>query len=463
MQFSCESCKTQLQIADEKVRGKRLIVRCKRCGAKIGISDPALGAPKPRPAAPKPAAPRPSVAGPQPAHPASDTESTRAMDSDMLEKALEASKTDDPSKMNGAPAAQPPAESAEWFAMLHGKQTGPMTHAELTAKTNDGAVGPRTYLWKEGMESWQRAKDLPELSTLFPQLPEPAAPAPSMPPVNQGMRQFSTPDFATPVPLAREKAAEPAPKQPEPPVKEEEPLQLADQAAANEPAQQGATDLAAWASGELELAKKSNPAVPRVPPPVSAPRRMFEGAAPSESRSPIGVIIVLALLAAGAVALWLAFGGGLQAPAPAEKAAAPAAAQTPVKTVPAAAKPQPPPAPVAEAKPAEKPPEKPPAQATQTGLTADQVRKKLDENKAALQGCIDEALRRDPNLRVGKIHIGTTIAPNGQVTSARIDKTTVEQSPLGACLRRATRKIAFPTFTGDAFDVDIPIVVTAGE
>ena len=134
-----------------------------------------------------------------------------------------------------------------------------------------------------------------------------------------------------------------------------------------------------------------------------------------------------------------------------------------MKTVPAAAKPQPPPAPVAEAKPAEKPPEKPPAQATQTGLTADQVRKKLDENKAALQGCIDEALRRDPNLRVGKIHIGTTIAPNGQVTSARIDKTTVEQSPLGACLRRATRKIAFPTFTGDAFDVDIPIVVTAGE
>src|SRR5437899_868381 len=208
MQFSCNSCKTQLQIADEKVRGKRLIVRCKRCGAKIGISDPALGAPKPRP---KPSAPAPAVAGPQPAHPASDTESTRAMDSDMLEKALEASKTDDPSKMNGAPVPQPPSESAEWFAMLHGKQTGPMTHAELTAKTNDGAVGPRTYLWKEGMESWQRAKDLPELSVMFPQLPEPAPPPPAMPPpVNQGMREFSTPDFCIPIPLAIDKDAEDA-------------------------------------------------------------------------------------------------------------------------------------------------------------------------------------------------------------------------------------------------------------
>jgi len=42
MQFSCESCKTQLQIADEKLRGKRLVVRCKRCGAKIALVDPAF-------------------------------------------------------------------------------------------------------------------------------------------------------------------------------------------------------------------------------------------------------------------------------------------------------------------------------------------------------------------------------------------------------------------------------------
>ena len=97
MQFSCESCKTQLQIADEKVRGKRLIVRCKRCGAKIGISDPALGAPKAplRPAAAS-APPAPAVSKPAPAPAAraekrdSDTESTLAIDSDLLERALQA-------------------------------------------------------------------------------------------------------------------------------------------------------------------------------------------------------------------------------------------------------------------------------------------------------------------------------------------------------------------------------------
>src|SRR3954467_11538311 len=126
MQFACESCKTQLQIADEKVRGKRLVVRCKRCGAKIAISDPLLtgsqaprlvaSAPPPsrppsttqpiQPVSPPPPAPPPpgppSAARPNPPCPRPaparhdpDPESTRAMASDVLEKALQASKEPD--------------------------------------------------------------------------------------------------------------------------------------------------------------------------------------------------------------------------------------------------------------------------------------------------------------------------------------------------------------------------------
>src|SRR5882762_1212867 len=109
MQFGCESCKAQLQIADEKVRGKRLIVRCKRCGAKIALADPALSNSSPRlvvvPAsAPGPVrlVPRP---GPAPERPATDDESTRAMDSDLLERALRASRAD-AAQQNGAPPTQ---------------------------------------------------------------------------------------------------------------------------------------------------------------------------------------------------------------------------------------------------------------------------------------------------------------------------------------------------------------------
>jgi predicted Zn finger-like uncharacterized protein len=540
MQFSCDSCKTQLQIADEKVRGKRLIVRCKRCGAKITISDPALPAHKPaaaRPAAPPASAPPRAApaAAPAPAARAaapapeplpqggqtsqrdSDTESTRAMDSDMLEKALQASKADDPNAVtNGVPAQKAPAPSAAgtgdapaWFAMLHGKQTGPLTRAELVTRTDEGAVGPRTYLWKEGMESWQRAKDLPELAGLFPQLPGPSAPPPPLPvsPGGHGsglLREFSSSDFAMQDPAAEEKkrpqrAREPArasaaelsaqdfgsieperqagkppvpdplspPRKREPAGAEEErtpvdPLPLGELVhqedvakelfpAEQGPAQKSAVDLARWASDEL--AKKSSPALPKVPAPrpaQGAPRIMFESAAPPRSGGGLGVLLVIAVLAAAGVALWVEF-RGTQKAEEAKPAAAPGAAPTsPVNAVPA--RPEPPP----EAKPPEKPPAEPP-----TGLTADQVRRKLDENKPSLQACIDEALRRSPHLQVGKIHIATTIAPTGQVTSVKIDKRTVEESPLGTCLRRATRRIVFPQFAGDAFDVDIPIVVTA--
>ena len=155
MRFSCESCKAQLQIADEKVRGRRLIVRCKRCGAKIGLVDPLFSASPPR------------VVEAAPAGPASDTESTRAMDDDVLERALQASRAGDGSA-NGspqtqrfaAPAAPLPANPAVWFAMLQGKQTGPLTRAELEARADEGEVGPRTYIWCEGMESWQRAQEV---------------------------------------------------------------------------------------------------------------------------------------------------------------------------------------------------------------------------------------------------------------------------------------------------------------
>ena len=88
--------------------------------------------------------------------------------------------------------------------------------------------------------------------------------------------------------------------------------------------------------------------------------------------------------------------------------------------------------------------------------------KKIDEHKPALQACVDEAIRRDPHLSLARLKIATTIAPSGRVTSAHINSPAVEQAPLGACLRKATRKIVFPSFTGEPFDVEIPLSVSAG-
>ena len=73
------------------------------------------------------------------------------------------------------------------------------------------------------------------------------------------------------------------------------------------------------------------------------------------------------------------------------------------------------------------------------------------------------AASREPNLKVGKVKIKTTIAPSGTVTGAVIDKQKVDESPLGGCLKKAMKRIIFPSFSGDTFEVDIPLQITAGE
>src|SRR5262249_25897572 len=147
--------KAQLQIADEKVRGKRLTVRCRRCGAKIALADPRLANSAPQLIERSPAAaPAPVPISPrqEPAQaPSTDDESTRAMDSEVLERALQASKAEEAGQ-NGVPTTQKmhfprpavPPEGVEWFAMIRGKQAGPLTRDELIARANDGEVGPRT-------------------------------------------------------------------------------------------------------------------------------------------------------------------------------------------------------------------------------------------------------------------------------------------------------------------------------
>ena len=465
MQFGCESCKAQLQIADEKVRGKRLIVRCKRCGAKIALADPALSNSSPRlvvvPAsAPGPMriVPRP---GPDPERPATDDESTRAMDGDLLERALRASKADD-AQQNGAPPTQKlhfpgpvvPLDGPIWYAMLRGKQIGPVTREDLEERANDGELGPRTYLWRDGMDAWQHAKDIPELSDLFPQLPEAVRPG-----VAQVAAQRPGPAAA---PVAQAVPAQPASAKGETaPAATAAPAAdpgLPGEAAVERAAQMGVLDVAPQATSEIAQGQDPGSAPGAAQQQMAAPvlqpsALLFESASPP-GRGPFVVFLGLICLAAAAIVLWIAL-----ASAP-SKEEGKAEAQS--QRLDAAPAPQPARGTAGDPVPEKSKPAGAPGGAAAV-LTAEEVHRKLDENKPALQGCVDDALRRDPHLKVGKIHVATTIAPTGEVTAARIDQRSLDESALGACLKSATRKIVFPQFAGAAFDVDIPIVVTAGE
>lgn len=514
MQFICESCKANLQIADDKIRGKRLIVRCKRCGVQIRIVDPALvqsqsgrppGAPAASAASQSGARPatgpiRTAQSGARPAtgpiarapaqRPETDTESTRAMESEVLEKALRASKVEEAgSAPRPAPSRPPPPppprepvaprDPAIWFAMIQGKQTGPLTRAELVSRTTSGQVGARTYLWKEGMESWIRAKDVPELVPLLA-----APPAPPPPPRDESAAK--TPASRVELPFepasgavtpgsservgARPDAEEAASfDAPTPPGGLRIPGE-ADRAAGaatlpqtalqpdatpeGAPPAPAALDLARWGAAELSKPRAETPAgLAKAAETGASPRVPQFGASP-EKRGPLRAVLALvALVVAGAaLAYVLLYGRKDREPAaPADAAAPPPAGQGP-----AAAQGEP----KAEEKPAGAAPRDSAAAAS---LDPDELKRKVDESKPALQGCVDEALKRDPALRVGKILISTTIAPSGAVTSARIDQKAVDQSPLGACLKTTARKMQFPPFAGEAFAVDIPIVVTGAQ
>lgn len=54
-------------------------------------------------------------------------------------------------------------ERALWFYLIEQNQQGPVAFAELRKVWRDGAIGPDTYVWREGMVDWQRVKQMREL------------------------------------------------------------------------------------------------------------------------------------------------------------------------------------------------------------------------------------------------------------------------------------------------------------
>jgi predicted Zn finger-like uncharacterized protein len=489
MQFGCQSCKASLSIADDKLRGKRLVVRCRRCGSRIQIADPAFSA-------------GPVLLDRPGVQLAARSEGQGA--SARTHRPLVANR---PLGMGAgarglasAARSSPPSgrvvEQPIWFAMVAGQQEGPFGAGELARRVRGGAIGPRTYVWKEGMPAWQRCGEVPELAVLFgsrPPLassPRPAATAAAGEPARAATRRAaevslgSVQQRAAGPTRAAERARVPAdawPPAPAPPVDAPPSGPLPGPPAAED----GEPLDAEQANIHLEpIDPEPDPGVEMIhtsaievverirAPSALAHLQRASGQLASQARS---VLARLRPAAADPQRVALAIGGALAAlgllafalggkPRPlAQPAARPDAPATAAAQRGASASP---PGAARSSSPerraaAETPP--PREEGAQLPLSASAVRKKLEENKRALQGCVDEALRREPGLRLGKIQVAATIAPSGAVSAARIDNRPVDESALGVCLKRITRRIVFPSFAGEPFEVDIPIVVGSGE
>jgi predicted Zn finger-like uncharacterized protein len=110
MRFACHKCHAQYSVEDDRIHGKIVKFRCKKCDQVILLQE-------------------------------------------------------------GGPAPAPPQAAAErpiWFAGLDGEEQGPFTLSELRQALGAGRLGADHFYWREGLEDWAPLDEVPELARLIP-------------------------------------------------------------------------------------------------------------------------------------------------------------------------------------------------------------------------------------------------------------------------------------------------------
>jgi predicted Zn finger-like uncharacterized protein len=135
MKVSCQACGAKYTIADDKVRGRKVKIRCKSCGAPIVVDAQSEAPP-----------------------------------------AGEAPQTADAPAAAAAPGT---AKSESWSVNLSDSDQRTMTTEEIVAGWQSGVVTSDAFVWKDGMGDWVAILECAEISAL---LPGAAAPDPQATP-----------------------------------------------------------------------------------------------------------------------------------------------------------------------------------------------------------------------------------------------------------------------------------------
>lgn len=153
MKITCHSCQSKYNVADEKVQGKTVKIRCKKCGATLVISADGV-------------------------------------------------------QGNGI-SAPPPAPTADQITftvnVAEGDQRS-MTIEEIVVAYNDGTVTQETYLWADGMTDWL---PLAQVESIVAALHSAASAPP--PPPDQPAAYEAPPAYEPPPAYAAAPAYDPAP------------------------------------------------------------------------------------------------------------------------------------------------------------------------------------------------------------------------------------------------------------
>ncbi len=94
------------------------------------------------------------------------------------------------------------------------------------------------------------------------------------------------------------------------------------------------------------------------------------------------------------------------------------------------------------------------------GLDDAAAAKVVAQSQPAFQSCIENALRRNPGLKVGKVIMHVSIGKSGAVKGTTIAPKVHEASDWGTCLAERAKRMVFPPFDGDdEAEIEVPLVV----
>lgn len=463
MILTCENCSRRYSLAEEMIRGKAVKLRCKACQQIITVPAAAGNAPAGKSSAP----PVPRTSAKKGAAVLSD----------------------------GLSAVTRMAEGESWFAMIKGRQTGPLLSRDLAGRFKAGEIGRRTYVWREGMADWKRAEDVAELLAILE--PEKWVPAPAEE-VSVHHRRESFEELV----------------QATNPVVQERPLpglKLSPQMLAVSP----------------QPRRENEPEPSRPTPsdltPVSSPgeeTRFFISEAGMHKRNPpwkiaafaialvalpLSILYLLAAFKVGPLMVTRvdssgrefkesvfssggvsALGDLLTGRGRTAQPGRPGGESRPGRP--------PPKAPAASLKPVDPPPAPPPPPPSKTASSADlralyadgskgdvgpalrkqnekrddapgglgqrEVAKVVSQTQPAFRFCIEQEMKRNPAFRGGKIFINALVGTSGTVKQAAISRPDIDSSNLGQCLKGKARRMVFAAFSGEDTEVQIPLILT---
>lgn len=163
VKFACDQCQAQYTIADERVAGRSMTIRCKRCQHLITVTAPSL---------PAPGSP--------------DDESTVAIGHHTLPATQPGNSVPPPIPAAPAPArarvSTAPAQlDVPWFVSLDGSEVGPLTLPQardwVAARVGHGDM----HCWSEGFDDWMPVEKVSHFRALVAPRPAEADPFAALP------------------------------------------------------------------------------------------------------------------------------------------------------------------------------------------------------------------------------------------------------------------------------------------